>query len=369
MIRKKLMPSFILGLVFCLVLSITPAFGATKIGEPAWNPENGWKRYTNTAHEISYTGQGYWGNYNSTHYNSELGAAVKFNVVGTSFRVIAKHFLPSSENVSVLIDGKYYGTMNMKAIEIGDPNSSSSPPRLAYEVTGLSPGEHSVELIKNSYDKYIVLSAIDVPQQNALKPYNPNISVPKLSVTSATYSVYLNETFDVQLRLDNVNNIYAEDFSIDYDKSRFQFVSAVADNKLTIVHQENTDTLRFITASKGRYNGINGSSTLVTLKFKAIGVGNGNVAAIKAKIADNGKTEITLAPDKLGGWTFKVLGSTDYSLKHLGEVAFFYKEDKSNLSNNVKSILGDRGLVEDVDLTHIVKTVLANPQYQVAAKK
>ncbi|WP_028593352.1 cohesin domain-containing protein [Paenibacillus assamensis] len=364
--RKKFMPSFILAIVFSLVFSIMPAFGYAKIGTNMWNPEQGWKRYESTSYGFSYEGYS-WGHdyYLSSHYNQYAGSSVKFNVVGTSFRVISKNASSSlSDDISVIIDGKYYGKMNLQAIAHDSPSNPAAP-RLAYEVTGLSPGEHSIELIINSsYGKSFIFSAIDVPQQSSLKPYNPNISTPKLSVTSVTYSVYLNETFDVQLRLDNVNNIYAEDFSINYDKSRFQFVSAAADSKLTIVHQENTDTLRFITASKGRYNGINGSSVLVNLKFKAIGVGAGTVDAVKAKIADNGKTELTLAPENIGERTFQVLPSTEYSLKHLGEVAFFYNEDKANLSNNVKSILGDRGPVQDVDLTHIVKIVLANPQYK-----
>ncbi|MCR8844219.1 cohesin domain-containing protein [Paenibacillus sp. SC116] len=367
--RKKFMPSFILALVFSLVFSIMPAFGAAKLGTDMWNPEQGWKRYSSNSHPFTYHGYG-WNHVNdiynnSTHYNNYSSTSAKFNIVGTSFRVISKNAFSSlSDGITVIIDGKYYGNINLQQIARDDSQNSYNTPRLAYEVTGLSPGEHSVELVNNSSGKYFVLSAIDVPQQSTLKPYNPNISTPKLSVTSVTYSVYLNETFDVQLRLDNVNNIYAEDFSIEYDKSRFQFVSAVADSKLTIVHQENADTLRFITASKGRYNGINGSSLLVNLKFKAIGVGNGKVDAIKAKIADNGKTETTLAPENIGERTFQVLPSTEYSLKHLGEVAFFYKEDKTNLSNNLRSILGDRGPVEDVDLTHIVKIVLANPQYK-----
>ncbi|MBD8498379.1 cohesin domain-containing protein [Paenibacillus arenosi] len=369
--RKKFMPSFILALVFSLVFSIMPAFGASKLGTDMWYPEQGWKRYFSNSHELSYGGHS-WNYYDtySMHYNYNAGSSVKFNVVGTSFRVLSKDvFSYLSDNVSVIIDGKYYGKMNLQVIDGEGPYTQPVPSRLAYEVTGLSQGEHSVELINNNnsgnpYGSVLAFSAIDVPQQSSLKPYNPNISTPKLSVTSVTYSVYLNETFDVQLRLDNVNNIYAEDFSINYDKSRFQFVSATADSKLTIVHQENTDTLRFITASKGRYNGINGSSVLVNLKFKAIGVGAGTVDAVKAKIADNGKTELTLAPENIGERTFQVLPSTEYSLKHLGEVAFFYNEDKANLSNNVKSILGDRGPVQDVDLTHIVKIVLANPQYK-----
>ncbi|WP_186785866.1 cohesin domain-containing protein [Paenibacillus agilis] len=365
--RKKFMPSFILALVFSLVFSIMPTFGAAKVGTDMWNPEQGWKRYSNTSPELSYSPFSW--NYSpqySMHYHSYPSSSVKFNIVGTSFRVISKDMFSSlADDISVIIDGKHYGKMNLQVIDLDGPYTNSSTPRLAHEVTGLSSGEHSVELIHNSsYGKNFVLAAIDVPQQGSLKPYNPNISTPKLSVTSVTYSVYLNETFDVQLRLDNVNNIYAEDFSIEYDKSRFQFVNATADSKLTIVHQENTDTLRFITASKGRYNGINGSSVLVNLKFKAIGVGSGKVDAIKARIADNGKTETTLAPENIGERSIQVLPSTEYSLKHLGEVAFFYKEDKTNLSNSLRSILGDRGPVEEVDLIHIAKTVLANPQYK-----
>lgn len=358
--RNKFVPSMLMGLVFLLVFSVSTAFGASNIGDPSYNPDYGWKRYTQYSSEIMYSGN--WWNSGNAKQTGSRSASVKFNFVGSSVRLIAQNYgygsYDISDNITVIVDKKPYTTISMRNIP-----SDYYNPRLAYELTGLSNSEHSIEFI-NQTDKLMFVSAVDVPSDGQLRPYNPDaVYTPKVSVTAVTYTVYLNQTFDVQIKLDNVKNIYAEDVSLTYDKTRFELVDAYADNKLMIIHQKDSDVLRFITASKGRYNGINGSSALLNLKFRATNLGRGKVDVVKAIVADNGQNEVNVARENMNSWTFTVVGSPEFSLKHIGKLAYHYQEDKSVLPSNIQNVVGDNGPIEQVDLKQLVKSVLSNPLY------
>ncbi|MCY7487771.1 cohesin domain-containing protein [Paenibacillus alvei] len=356
---KKMLSAFLAGLMLFLMIPVTTVFGAAKVGETLVKPEEGWTRYSYKSPQITYSGKG-WHEYGGIEFETVAkDAAFKFNFTGTSFRIISINYSTASDNISVIIDGKEAKTLSLKG-------PSDYTHRLKYEVTGLSDKEHSVQFINNKDNEFIILQGIDLPASAELKPFNPDIpfTEPVLDVTSVSDRVYLNEEFTVQLALNNVQNIYAEDFTIDYDKTRFQLVGFETTDKMMIVHHSD-DPLRFITASKGKANGINGDGVLLHLKFKAIGLGKGKVDATKAKIADNGKTELTLATENVGEKTIEVIANanTDFSLKHLGQLAYYYEDDKSNLSTDLKDLLGQAGSIGDVDLNKLVQEILANPNY------
>lgn len=359
---KKIVPASLFALVLIFVFSVTTVFGAAKIGEPLNYPEKGWDRYSYTSPEITYEGNWWVGNV--AKHSTNKDASFKFNFEGTSFRIITQNYgyVDTSDNISVIVDGKITGKLSLQDIPYDYYNS-----RLAYELSGLEYGDHTVEFVNNQSNKHILLTAIDLQQGSQLKPYDPDaINSPKLSVTSVTYAVYLNQTFDVQISLDNVNYIYAEDFTIQYDKTRFRLEEVAVDNKLMLAHQSDTGALlRLITASKGKYNGIHGKSKLVNLKFRAIGLGDGKIQAVQAKIADNGTREIDLLSGNLGGRTFTVVGSSEFSLKHLGVLAYYYEDDKAKLPQNLQNVVGGQGTVGEVDLTQLVKSILSNPHYNV----
>ena len=193
---------------------------------------------------------------------------------------------------------------------------------------------------------------------------NEPVVVPKLNVESAKDKVFLNETFTVQTVLDSVYNIYAEDFNIQYDKTRFQLVKVEAANHMGLFYNEKVtdDTVRLITASLGRDHGINGKGTLVNLTFKAIGIGKGKVDATRGKIADNGITETTLEAINCGEKEIEVLAG-EFSLKHLGFLGYNYNQNKSVLTDDLKALLGSTGSVADLDLVDLTKAILANPKY------
>ncbi|MEQ7049104.1 cohesin domain-containing protein [Paenibacillaceae sp. P-4] len=195
----------------------------------------------------------------------------------------------------------------------------------------------------------------------------PQASGVTLDIESAKDKVFLNETFTVQAVLNNATNIYAEDFNVKYDKTRFQLVKVEAADHMGLFHNGTVadDTVRLITASLGKDYGINGKGTLVHFTFKAIGLGKGKIDATKGKIADNGTTEVTLTEENCGEKEIEVIGGelTNFTLKHLGFLGFNYSEDKNKLTDELKNLLGSTGNVADVDLVQLTNAILANPNY------
>ena len=215
---------------------------------------------------------------------------------------------------------------------------------------------------------YYVVTANTVDGESKLSN-EVSIYIPKqeaaLEVLSELDEVYLNDTFQVQIMLKNVENIYAEDFNIKYDTTRFQLVGVEEAEHIGIIHQAavTSDTLRFITASLGKDYGINGEGVLVNLTFKAIGLGQGKVDAVRGKIADNGTTETTLKDENNGEKIINVIKRTEFTLKHIGALGYSYGETKVELPEDLKGFLGDVGIVEKVDLLEVVDAVLSNPAY------
>lgn len=214
---------------------------------------------------------------------------------------------------------------------------------------------------------YVVTSVAATGESVKSNEVSAMLEVPatRLDIDSVSDKVYLNDIFTVQVDLKNATNIYAEDFSVQYDTTRFQFVGIEEVGHIAVLSNTSTanDTIRLITVSKGKDYGVTGDATLVKLKFKAIGLGKGKVDATKGKIADNGNMELTLAEDKVGEKIIDVIARTEFTLKDIGSLGYNYTDSKSNLNNDLKGLLGETGNVENVDLLTLVDAVLANPNY------
>ncbi|MDK8179764.1 cohesin domain-containing protein [Paenibacillus sp. UMB4589-SE434] len=236
--------------------------------------------------------------------------------------------------------------------------------KIATSVTGTT---YSDQNVVNGTTYYYVVTALNHKgegQRSNEASATPKASAVTLDIESAKDKVFLNETFTVQAVLKNATNIYAEDFNVQYDKTRFQLVSVTAADHMGLFHKGNVsdDTIRLITASLGKEHGINGNGTLVNFTFKAIGLGKGKVDATRGKIADNGTTETTLAEENCGEKEIEVIGG-EFTLKHLGLLGFNYNQDKNNLTDELKTFLGSTGNVVDIDLVDLTNAILANPNY------
>lgn len=122
-----------------------------------------------------------------------------------------------------------------------------------------------------------------------------------VKVTSDQYTYGYNETFLVNVEIENPQNYYAEDITIWYDSTVFDYVTPsveVADaQQLKIYHEETTTggAVRVIVASNGANNVVKYDQKILKLKFKAKSNPNGGYIGISsAKAADGFGNEYNL---------------------------------------------------------------------------
>ncbi|MEC0229308.1 fibronectin type III domain-containing protein [Paenibacillus alba] len=195
---------------------------------------------------------------------------------------------------------------------------------------------------------------------------------PQLKITIAEEKVKVGQEVIANVSLKNVSNIYAEDFSVGFDKNLFDYVGfeQVPGYKVynTPVANQN-GVVRFIVSSQGQQYGITGEKTFVKLKLKAKAPGTGKVDALKCRIADIDK-EFDLTEQSCGEDSVVIEGfqdvnkSGEYTLVDLAIDAYYYGQLASN-ADPVKYNVNQAGdeYVADDDLVFIVNQMLANANY------
>ena len=194
-----------------------------------------------------------------------------------------------------------------------------------------------------------------------------------ITVESEQSKLRVGQEFTTDIVLHNGINICAEDIKIDYNKDLFEYVGYDVINGLRVVKElkeSNTGALRFIIASLGKDNAINGDKTILKLKFKAKAVGTGKVDVIKARIADNGTIEKDILTENCGEKEFIVTTSDvnrsgEFTLLDLGIDAWYYganAEDTDTSKYDTDVVLN--GKIDDSDLLEIVEQMLKNVNYQ-----
>ncbi len=128
---------------------------------------------------------------------------------------------------------------------------------------------------------------------------------------------------------------------------------------------------RYITACLGKANAANGDKVLLTLKFKAIGVGEAKIDITNGRIADNATLEIDMAQENCSEKTVLIEGATkdvnrsgEYTLLDLGIDSWYYGDAVENTDTNkydADQIVN--GTIDDDDLTEIVAQLLGNTNY------
>lgn len=202
---------------------------------------------------------------------------------------------------------------------------------------------------------------------------NPISKDETITVESLQSKLRVGQEFTTDIVLHNGINICAEDIKIDYNKDLFEYVGYDVINGLRVVKElkdSNTGALRFIIASLGKDNAINGDKTILKLKFKAKAVGTGKVDVIKARIADNGTIEKDILTENCGEKEFTVTTSDvnrngEFTLLDLGIDAWYYganAEDTDTSKYDTDVVIN--GKIDDGDLLEIVEQMLKNPNYQ-----
>lgn len=172
--KKYFMPA-ILSLL--LLFSFGTSVFAASIGDVLTEPEEGWKRVRFTSTDIQYSGEG-WKQYKGIENESLYkNASFKFNFTGSKLRIISVMHPFGSPDISVIIDGK-----NLEKMSLVGTNDYI--PRMMYEITGLSEGEHTAEFVNNVQGNWIILTAIDIDSNSTIKPHNPDNIDPTITLSS-----------------------------------------------------------------------------------------------------------------------------------------------------------------------------------------
>ena len=142
-------------------LNNTPENSAV-IGDQLFKPEIGWKRYDDTNPLITKNKMFYQSDPNHAYKNGQspgnsVGTYIKFDFIGTKFRIIDAPHQNRDTNTKVTIDGnivEYYSAYR--------PNSGTQWQTVVYEKDGLTNTKHTVLIEKSNDNSYLAFDAIDV---------------------------------------------------------------------------------------------------------------------------------------------------------------------------------------------------------------
>ncbi|OXM84621.1 fibronectin type III domain-containing protein [Paenibacillus rigui] len=318
---------------------------------------------------------------NGTTYYFVVAAITTNGVSGNSNEVSAKPLAPvpstpldlnatSSNNQAILSWTPSSGATSYnvkKATQSGGPYTI-----ISNNVTGATYFVDANVTPGTTY--YYVVSAVNESGESANSnevSLTPVALDPSLNVIIAEDKVKVGQEFIASIDLKNVKNIYAEDFTIKYDNTLFEFVGFEEIPGYKIYNQPaaQNGSIRFIVASQGKDNGISDEKVFLKLKLRAKAAGTGKVDATKCRIADTEK-EFDLLEANCTEDTVTVEGPKDvnrtgeYTLLDLAIDGYYYGELASNAdpSKYDANQAGDE-YVKDEDLVYIVNQMLLNTNY------
>ncbi len=197
------------------------------------------------------------------------------------------------------------------------------------------------------------------------------VANPTLDILASKERVRVGDTFTADAIFKNVTGIYAEDFKVNYDVTKFEYLGyeEIEGYKVCNATKGDDNTLRFIIVSKGKNMGITGEKAVVKLKFKAIAVGTGKVDALKGRIADTTDEydleEVNCLEDTVIVEAPKDVNRTgEYTLVDLALDGFYYQMAATETDLTKHDADQDMsGMIDDLDLTIIVDEMLKNGNY------
>jgi len=187
-----------------------------------------------------------------------------------------------------------------------------------------------------------------------------------LDIEAQTYDLNAGETVEVDVKLSNATDIYAEDFTVQYDPAAFELVSEVVSDATAyqIFHSDKATAgqARYIVASNGASYGITGDTGLLKLTFKAKNFdGQSEIKVLSGLVAD--KQGVELTPDCLGkmftitGGVTDVNGDENFTLGDLSIASYLLASDSSTWGTYTPDV-DINGAVETADLSLIVSEIL-----------
>ncbi|WDV46140.1 cohesin domain-containing protein [Clostridiaceae bacterium M8S5] len=187
----------------------------------------------------------------------------------------------------------------------------------------------------------------------------------KLDIEADNYTIKGGTEFDTYVIIDGATNIFAEDFTVNYDDTLFEFVdSAVVEEDEQEIHykEANNNDIRYIVASKGSDYALNNKKKIIKLTFRAKNVNGSAIIKVKEGLVANGQG-VETTPTLLGK-TFTIekqsLGDVNLDGKYsLGDLAIASRllatEEASWESFKPDTDLN--GAVDKTDLNNIVEQI------------
>lgn len=127
---------------------------------------------------------------------------------------------------------------------------------------------------------------------------------PVFSVTTSTNSLLQKQSFQVDIKADYLDDVFAYELNLYYDESSLQLDTTQKFTDLNgfalpiKIAQDGGTHAQLVYTKTGSLTGLNGSVKLGSLTFKAVGSGNTELALKKVKISTSSlKEEKTLTPD------------------------------------------------------------------------
>ncbi|MFC4302498.1 cohesin domain-containing protein [Cohnella boryungensis] len=243
-------------------------------------------------------------------------------------------------------------------------------------VTGITYADSTVEVGQTYY--YVVTTVNGTAESvnsNEVSVSVVDPLVPTLNVVIDKEKIKVGEQFTSDIVLQNVSNIYAEDFKINYDSNLLNYVGFEEIPGYKVYNQPTDEDgkLRFIIASQGEQYGINGEQVILKLKFTGKETGIAKVDALECRIADT-ESEYDLGEESCTEDTIEIEGVKDvnrtgeYTLVDLAIDGFYYGKtaDQTDHTKHDADQAGDTNINDD-DLVYIVSEILKNPNYPLNA--
>ena len=194
-----------------------------------------------------------------------------------------------------------------------------------------------------------------------------------LDVKPSKEKVKLRENITVDLTIDNISNITAEDIKIKYDNKKLKFIDFEEMDGFKLVKDVQTHEngeLRLILASKGKEHIVNSKKILLKLKFKGIKPGEALIDITKGRVSDGINMEKDLTDDQCDECMVMieeikdVNNSGEFTLLDLGIDARYFNE-KPNIPELSKynTDISINGFIDISDLFEIVELILENNTY------
>lgn len=219
---------------------------------------------------------------------------------------------------------------------------------------------------------FMLFFSMNIAEGNCVKAAESTIK-PILSVVPNNNNVFLEDTIRVELNIDNVTNVVAEDIIIKYDSTKLTLTGFNKMDGLKADKCSNTPgELRIVLYSDGTSNTINAKKLLMRLYFKAIAPGNSEIT-VQGKISDGINVDRQLTDEECLNTTINIaekqLTSVDadddeFTLLDLAIDARHYGEDPDSLRPEYETDVVRNDKIDDDDLKKIAEFVVANPNYE-----